>query len=628
MEIYRGALKLKLARIEQFFLRSGSPDRSGKKWRDVGVRYSLAVAAVVIAALLREWLVRSFGQMPPFIMFYPAVLLVASLFGGGPGILVTLLSVLLADYLYLLPSAHFGFHSANDNIALGVFGCAGLFLSIHLEKLHHFRSTAAANEALRESNNVISAVLDSLGSKIAVLDENGVITMLNESWRQFAHEQCGSTEIPGCVGKRYLDVCSGCFSGENDDGSVKAASAGVSSVLEGREKHFGMEYIWRSLRHQRSFVMNVSTLRGAKRGAVIAHTDITRLKEIEQALKSSEEIYRQLFNIASNTIILHDWVSRQILDVNPAGVELYGYTPDEFIRLRADDLFAEPAETQKTVQNNKTVVPYRLSRKKDGTVFPVEMVISYFEHQGRKVYVASISDLTEQVRVKQQLTELNQNMRDLNEHILAVVEQERLAIARDIHDDLGQNLTILKIDLAWMANRIPEESIDLHERLNEMRDTAYHFFATIQRIASNLRPPLLDNAGLTAAIEWHLGEFKKHSGLECFLMLNEDLEPLDIKISTVVMRIIQEGLTNVIRHARATEVSISLCKRDGNLILEIADNGCGITPEELASPQAYGLMGMSDRARICKGNLEISGNPGCGTTLHLSIPLTIGGCTE
>jgi len=628
LDINRDTLKLTLGRMEEFFLRSGSLDRFGEKGRDTAIRYSLAVAAAIIALLVREWLVRLFGEMPPYITFYPAVILVASLCGGGPGIIATLLSVLLVDYFCLLPYRHIGFHSTNDHISLWLFACANLFLSVHFEKLHRLRISAAANEALRESNRLISSVLDSLGSKIAVLDENGVITMLNESWRQFSREQCGSAGVPDCTGKKYLDVCSGCFSGENDDGSARAAFAGVSSVLQGSERHFAMEYTWRSAGQQRSFMMNVTTLWGGKRGAVIAHTDISRLKEIEQALKNSEKIYRQLFDIAPNAIILLDWESRKVLDVNPAGVELYGYTQDEFIRLRAEDLSAEPAETQRAIQYRKTVVPYRLARKKDGTVFPVEIVISDFELQGRKVHVASISDLTEQVRAKQQLIELNQNMQDLNEHVLAVVEQERLAISRDIHDDIGQNIAVLKLDLEWMAGRIPEDESDLHERLNEMCATVYQFSATIQRIAANLRPPLLDNAGLIAAIEWHVSECRKHSGLECFLMLNEDVEPLGIKISTVVMRIIQEGLTNVIRHARGTEVCISLCKRGGNLILEIADNGCGITPEQLASPQAYGLMGMAERARICRGNLEISGNPVRGTTLHLSIPLTTEGCTE
>lgn len=627
MEINRGTFKLAAARIEEFFLRSGHHDSSGKGWRDLAIRYSLAVVAIIMAILLREWLVRAFGQMPLFIVFHPAVIMVATLCGGGPGILATLLSVLLVDYLYLIPYGHFGIHSANDITMLIIFGCTNIFISIHIEKLYRLRLTAAANKALQDSNAVISAVLDSLGTKIAVLDENGVITMLNESWHQFTREHCGNTGIHDCVGKKYLDVCSNCFTGENDDGSVKSAVAGVSSVLQGRDTHFEMEYIWRSFGQQRSYIMNVTTLRGVKRGAVIAHTDISRIKEIEQALKYSEEIYRQLFDIAPNAIILLDWESHRILDVNPAGVKLYGYAPDEFIRLKAEDLSAEPDETEKTIQNKKSVVPYRLSRKKDGTIFPVELVISYFEHQGRKVQVASVSDLTEQVRAKQQLLEFNQNMQDLNEHILAVVEQDRLAIARDIHDDIGQNLTVLKLDLAWMAGRIPADSSDLHERLSEMSDTTNQFSAAIQRIAANLRPPLLDNAGLTAAIEWHVSELRKHSALEYFLMLNEDVEPLDAKISTVVMRIIQEGLTNVIRHARATEVSISLCKKRESLILEIADNGCGITPEQLASSQAYGLMGMSERARICKGVLEMSGNPGCGTTLHLTIPLKNGECS-
>jgi signal transduction histidine kinase len=225
---------------------------------------------------------------------------------------------------------------------------------------------------------------------------------------------------------------------------------------------------------------------------------------------------------------------------------------------------------------------------------------------------------------EERLVELNQKLHALTEHLQTVQERERIAIARDIHDDIGQSITVLKYDLEWLSCRMPEAGADVCERLGAMRLSADQLTAKVQRIAADLRPPLLDNMGLIAAIEWHVSETCKRSGLECYTMLNEDIDPIGEQLATAVMRIVQEGLTNVVRHAGATEVSVSLCRQDDSLILEISDNGCGIVPHRPAAPPAYGVIGMQERARICRGELEIDGEPGCGTTLRLTVPLESG----
>ena len=225
-----------------------------------------------------------------------------------------------------------------------------------------------------------------------------------------------------------------------------------------------------------------------------------------------------------------------------------------------------------------------------------------------------IKDITNRKQVEETL-------HDLNKNINMSIEQERLAISRDIHDDLGQNLTIIKLNLNWISKRIANSSPELDDRFKELELSVDKLARKIQHIASNLRPPLLDDVGLTAAIEWHVNEFSNFSELNCYTMLNEDVAPMDMTTSTMIMRIVQEGLTNIARHAKATEVTISLCKNSGNLLLEITDNGCGILPEQLLSPGSYGLIGMRERARICMGKLDVSGRPGFGTTVTLTVPL-------
>jgi signal transduction histidine kinase len=147
---------------------------------------------------------------------------------------------------------------------------------------------------------------------------------------------------------------------------------------------------------------------------------------------------------------------------------------------------------------------------------------------------------------------------------------------------------------------------------------------TVQRIAADLRPPLLDNLGLAAAIGWQVNEFTRRSGIECLTMLNEDADPSDPQTATTIVRIVQEALTNVIRHSEATEVCISLCRNDDGLLLEISDNGRGVSEQEIAARDSYGLIGMQERARICHGVLTVTGSPGCGTRLRLTIPIEKG----
>lgn len=354
--------------------------------------------------------------------------------------------------------------------------------------------------------------------------------------------------------------------------------------------------------------------------------DFTERHQSEEALKDSEERYRRLFEVESDSVVLLDKETGHFLDVNSAAVSMYGYTKEEFLQIHHTDISSDPEASRQALAGYQTSIPLRWHKKKDGTIFPVEISGSYFWYKGREVSVAAIRDITTHVQGEERLVELNRKLQALNEHAQRVQEQERFAIARDIHDEIGQNLTVLKLDLEWIANRLHSSTPELLDRLTEMGISIEQLTSKVQQIAANLRPPLLDQVGLVAAIECHVQEIKKRGGFECFLMLNEDVDPIDKDIATTVMRIVQEGLTNIIRHARASEVSISLCKKDRNLILEISDNGCGITPEQLASRNSYGLMGMRERVRICHGDLLITSSPGSGTTLYITIPLKNGGC--
>ncbi len=312
---------------------------------------------------------------------------------------------------------------------------------------------------------------------------------------------------------------------------------------------------------------------------------------------------------------------------NSAYLEWFGRTQEQMggIQIRellGDELFSKNEQYIRGALRGERQKFERTLVKCDGSIS--HTIAQYIpDREGDRVrgFFVLVADVTELKRAEQLLSDLNQRLSEMNEHLLAAQEQERISIARDIHDDLGQTLTVLKLDLESIERRIPADCADLNETAFSMRRNLDQVSAKIQQIAANLRPPLLDNLGLTAAIEWQVNELRKRSGMEFFLMLNEEADNLDQKTSTVVMRIVQEALTNIVRHARATEVTISLCKREKNLFLEISDNGCGITADQLSSPKSYGVMGMSERAKSCRGELTITGDEGRGTKLCLTIPI-------
>lgn len=212
-------------------------------------------------------------------------------------------------------------------------------------------------------------------------------------------------------------------------------------------------------------------------------------------------------------------------------------------------------------------------------------------------------------------------LHNLTQHLELIREDERIAISRDIHDEIGQSLTALKLNLAWMERKFLPGNSEFIGRLNLMRSVLDRLIGTAQNIIANLRPPLLDNLGFLEALEWQISEFKHQNGITCNLNLDRRINGLDEKTSTAVIRILMEALTNISRHARATFVNVSLVKKEECIILEISDNGRGISTEELNSPTSFGVMGMKERAHLVGGILTFTGIPGEGTTVRLSIPL-------
>jgi len=235
-----------------------------------------------------------------------------------------------------------------------------------------------------------------------------------------------------------------------------------------------------------------------------------------------------------------------------------------------------------------------------------------------EILKSKVSVFVELHRKSERLKESEDKLRRLAAHLISVREEERAHIAREIHDELGQVLTGIKMEVGWLAKRLKEPALlEKTESMSKLIDSTVQ---TVRKIATGLRPEMLDDMGLVAAIGWQAKDFQKRTGIRCRVKLPPETTKLDIDVSTTAFRIFQEILTNVARHSRATRVDIDLGVTDSQVTLEVQDNGVGIADSDLNGRKSLGLLGMHERALLFGGEVNITGTPGHGTRVAVAIP--------
>jgi PAS domain S-box-containing protein len=231
------------------------------------------------------------------------------------------------------------------------------------------------------------------------------------------------------------------------------------------------------------------------------------------------------------------------------------------------------------------------------------------------------SDITERKRGEESLVLQREQLRALAERLQWVREEDRKLVARELHDQIGQILTAIKMDMTWMTRHLPESEAGVLARLAESIQLIEDGVKTVRTICSGLRPGVLDDLGLAAAIEWQASEFASRNGVLCQVTVPPVDLHLDGDRATATFRIFQECLTNVIRHAQAKSVRVDLCQEDGNILLVVEDDGIGFCESGLSdSFGSLGLLGMKERAQFCGGEVQISSSPGNGTTVTVRVP--------
>lgn len=248
----------------------------------------------------------------------------------------------------------------------------------------------------------------------------------------------------------------------------------------------------------------------------------------------------------------------------------------------------------------------------DGSEFPMEASISQIETTHGKVFSVIVRDVTERVRARQDLARFATEA-------AAIREQEKSRVARELHDELAQSLTALKMDTIWVRDRVGRDDPALAERVAGMLALLDSSVASTRRIAADLRPLVLDDLGLVPAIEWLVQSFTQRHGVACELDIDESLE-LGEPHATAVFRIVQESLVNVAKHAQATQVSVRVAREGDEIVLSVRDDGLGFDAGAARKPQSLGLIGLRERAQLLEGTVRIESAPRRGTLVEARIP--------
>jgi two-component system CheB/CheR fusion protein len=262
-------------------------------------------------------------------------------------------------------------------------------------------------------------------------------------------------------------------------------------------------------------------------------------------------------------------------------------------------------------------------KKGDGTYAFVKdkgVILRNIDRKATRM-IGAIQDITKQKEYEQHILDINTKLRNLSDHLQTAREEERIFIAREIHDELGQQLTGIKLDVAWLKNKAEIYYPEGKERTERLIESINATINKVRKIATNLRPSVLDDLGLEAAIEWHFQQFKEQSELECHFTAAQLNHNYGKAINTAVYRIFQEALTNINRHANATVVEVNLFEEHNHLVLEVKDNGKGISDVEKNNNKSLGITGMKERAIILDGEFSINQIENGGTIVRVSIPL-------
>ncbi|MDG3005719.1 PAS domain S-box protein [Paludisphaera mucosa] len=490
----------------------------------------------------------------------------------------------------------------------------------------------ATESAKRDFERLALSVLESLPNNIAVVDEAGRILVVNRAWRRFAEENGAVGRVD--EGADYFEVCNAA-TGEVRP-SARAVAAGIRDVLAARRGAFEFEYPCHSPSRRRWFLGRVSPfVGGGPRRVVVSHEDVTAMKVAEERLRYRERMLAQsqaMAHVGSWELDLDDRedLARNALRWSDECCRIFGYEPGQ---VRVDnDLFLKsvhPDDRDPIAAAMRAMIatgdPYEIEHRitlPDGSeriVHEWAEILADPDGLSSRV-VGTCQDVTEQRQVEATLKGWAERLETLSRQVLRAQEDERRRIARELHDEIGQALTALKINL----QEAREGRADGPARLDDSIAIVGEALQQVRSMALDLRPSILDDLGLVAALEWYVERKVQRTGLKGRFVAEPEDVRADPEIETVCFRVAQEALTNVARHAHASRFSVELRGGAAGLRLVVRDDGIGFDPaaalRAASRGASLGLSGMQERVELVGGQIEFTSAASTGTEIQVDLP--------
>lgn len=568
------------------------------------LRYIVAVLAVGLALLVTHQ-VDLLGHRAPFALFFVAVVFSTWYGGRNPGLLAIGLSALLSTYFILHPLSPLLGHE--NILRVSTF----ILLTLLVTLLTSARQNS--EQSLRQSEKRYRLLFDSNPLPMWVYD---LATL------RFLAVNKAATLCYGYSQKEFLSMTIKDIRPAEDVPALLAAVKNLSGELDDA----GM---WRHRKKDGTIIDVEITTHGIifddRRAEIVLANDVTERKR-------NEEMVIRLAGIveSSDDAIFSKTLDGVITSWNKGAERLYGYSAAEIMG-HSVTVLMPPARKKdlplilERLRRGERIKHFETNRlKKSGEQIDVSLTVSPIKNSSGTIIGASTiaRDVTERKRAEERLKKSNEKLRALAARLQTVREEESIKIAREIHDEMGGGLTGLKIDVSWIERRLSEVDDEaVRQKLRSMSELIDETIQKVRNISTELRPSVLDDLGLAAAIEWQAREFQRRTEIECVITSLDEEVGLSAEKSTAVFRIFQELLTNVARHARATQVEISMEKPDGALVLKVCDDGRGIKESDITDTRSLGLLGMRERAVVFGGAVEIEGAKGRGTTATVRIPL-------
>lgn len=476
----------------------------------------------------------------------------------------------------------------------------------------------AAEEALRRSEQRYRGIVEGQPEPVCRFLPNGMLTFVNAAFARYC-----AKPVARLIGTSLLDLVP-----EEDRQEVRTH---LDALVEGARPRLAERRLRLPCGEMRWIEWHDRVIRDASGQVVELQSlgrDVTERHAAEERLRESEERFRLALEAAAMSTWVCDAATGQVVFAAGLGPVFGLRRGASFASHHAWLQIVHPADRERVDQGLARVLEqgdgfeteYRVVWPDQTTHWVHSRSRVHRDAAGQATRVIQVAvDVTEAKRAGERLRASEAELRALAARLQQIREEERARIAREIHDELGQALTALKLDLGWIRGRLgrPEAA----SKLVAMSGLVDEMVRTVRRIATELRPGVLDHVGLAAAIEWEAGEFASRTGIPCVLHSALGDCPLERDLATAVFRIFQETLTNVARHADAGQVTVRLGNQDGWLVLEVSDDGRGINDAAIHNPGSLGLLGMRERALAFQGELELSGCAGQGTTVRLRLPL-------